>query len=155
MFICSLVPIYGCAISRFIKSKFTSLRGTSSRRTHHRLTDFVSRKWLVSSPYRIDTPQAFSWLKFNVHFQYKYGYIRDDTSQPITKNLSRVITSATSTAVPNMVHILLWAPRWAPEIVRNRSRRWIQSTTLFGRQIRWKWMTPLESIKKRKTVLFN
>jgi len=57
----------------------------------------------IFEPYRIDTPQALSWLEFNVHFQYKYGYIRDDTPQPITKNLSKMITSATSAAVPNMV----------------------------------------------------
>jgi len=44
-------------------------------------TGFVNGKGQFSTPYKIDTPQ------------------------PITKNLSQVITSATPTAVPNSVHI--------------------------------------------------
>jgi len=50
-------------------------------------TDLVNGKGQFLAPYRIDTPQ------------------------PITKKLSQLITSATPTAVPNLVHI---RPRGAP-----------------------------------------
>ena len=52
-------------------------------------TAFVNGKGQFSTPQRIDTPQ------------------------PITKNLSRVIKSATPTAVPNQVHIRPRGGFWA------------------------------------------
>jgi len=36
-------------------------------------------QWSVVSNQKHDSP-AVGWLEFNVPFQYKYGYIRDDNS---------------------------------------------------------------------------